>query len=135
MDTSYIVYTIPQWAIFASLIIIIYAWIEKKNVFNFIGLGLIILLGIYSLWALYVGLVFPNVYFPDEFPYNELTEEELPRETILYPVYWLIVCLGVLALVSFILELFKKRAGMILRIICCVLGLTIFFLLSGILKV
>ena len=80
MDNDYLLYTLPQWAIFSGITVMIYGWVEKKEVFERIGLGIFIIMGFFAIYILSSGLLIPEKYLtPEEYA---LPDEYLPAEDI-----------------------------------------------------
>lgn len=48
MISNYTIITVPQWAIFAGITVMIYGWAEKKRIFGMIGAGILVMLGFYA---------------------------------------------------------------------------------------
>ncbi|MBN1819238.1 MAG: hypothetical protein JXR31_06585 [Prolixibacteraceae bacterium] len=138
MSQDTFLYTTPQWFIFASIIALVYGWVEKKRIFTFIGLALFILLGIYSLYAIIQGyFVFSKYLTPEEIIGYELEEdvvEEIPLAGKLLPAYWLFILTGILGIPGILLEWKKKKQVRILIIIAGLIALSGFFIIVSALK-
>jgi predicted membrane channel-forming protein YqfA (hemolysin III family) len=48
-----LLYTLPQWFIFAAIFVTVYGWIEQKKSFRIIGTFIFVLLGIFSLFVIF----------------------------------------------------------------------------------
>lgn len=135
MEQNTFLYTIPQWLIFVGVISIAYGWIEKKKIFNLLGLGLLILLGIFALYAITSGyFIFNKFLSPEEIVNQELNDdviEELPMQAKLLPAYWLFIVSGILAIPSFILDLKNKKLARLFLVISGLIALGGFFIVVG----
>ena len=91
MNQDTFIYTLPQWFVFASILVTVYGWIERKKYFRIIGSVVLILLGIYAVWAITKGYFSANHFLtPDEIISEELEEdviEEMPFQGQLLPAY------------------------------------------------
>ena len=86
-----LLYTLPQWFIFAAVFVIAYGWIEDKKPFRIIGAVILFLLGLFSLYVI-LGDSFASQNFltPEEIVREEFDEEilnELPFQAKLLPAY------------------------------------------------
>jgi hypothetical protein len=135
MISNFIVLTIPQWAIFVGITVMIYGWTEKKMIFELIGLGLLVLLGVFAAWVVLAGLLVPEELLNQTDPLDETIElfmpDELPIEGRLLPFYWGLIGNGILAAVTMILEILKKRFVFILKITVGIISLALFFLMMA----
>jgi hypothetical protein len=135
MGQDTILYTIPQWIIFVGVISIAYGWVEKKRIFNLIGLGLFIGLGIFAVYAIASGcFAFSKFMSPNEIISEEMEEDvvqELPLQAKLLPAYWLFVVAGMLAIPSFFLELKKKRFARWFLVFMGLVAIGGFFIVIG----
>jgi hypothetical protein len=138
MGQDTILYTIPQWIIFVGLISIAYGWVEKKRIFNLIGLGLFIGLGIFAVYAIASGyFAFSEFLSPNEIISEELEEDvvqELPMQAKLLPAYWLFVASGILAIPTFILELKEKKLARWFLVLMGIVAIGGFFIVTGAIK-
>ena len=135
MISNFTLLSIPQWAVFAAITIIIYGWTEGKRSFTQIGTAIFVLLGIYAAWVIYTGLLVPETLFDTA---EELDGEilfnpdEIPIEGRMLPVYWGFVVNGVLALAAFITGMKESKASKVLKIIAIIFSLFLFFAMIGI---
>ncbi len=137
MISNYTVVTIPQWAIFCAITVIIYGWTEKKNIFIQIGMAIFILLGIYSAWAVYAGIMVPENFMNATDPVSgeELfSPGELPLEGKLIPVYWGFILNGCTAGTALIAGITGRRFTTVLRIISAVFSVLLFFMMIAIVR-
>lgn len=132
MITNFTVLTVPQWAIFAGITVMIYGWIEKKKVFGIIGSGILTGLGFFAAYALIAGLLMPEsmLDISSNLPKEELfNPDELPVEGRLLPFYWGLVINGVLALIALAGEIYNKRFVNKLKIGVGIISFALFFLM------
>ena len=133
-----LLYTLPQWFIFAGIFVITYGWVENKKPFRIIGSALLVLLGVYSLFLLF-GESFAASEFlsPEEIASEEIDDEiidEIPFRAKLIPAYWSFVVAAFLALPAIILDIKdsgKYRVFIILAGLTCLFG---FFIIIGAIK-
>lgn len=138
MGQDTFLYTVPQWFTFASVIAIGYGWVEKKRVFSFIGVGLLLALGCFALFAVLNGYFAYNSFLSPE----EIIEggvegevvEDMPLIGRILPAYWLFLVSGILSIPSFFLELKKNKYGKTLIIITALVALSGFFIIVSALK-
>ena len=77
MNEGVFLYTLPQWFIFSSVFVGFLGWWKRKMLFRFIGLVILILLALFSLYAISKGFFDSHSYLtPDEI-INEEIEGEL----------------------------------------------------------
>ena len=134
MISNYIIITIPQWAIFAGITVMIYGWVEKKRIFGIIGAGILVLLGIYATWAIISGALIPQELLDATDPFTDeklFSPDELPVEGRLLPHYWGLVLSGLLALATLLSEIYHKRFTSFLKVITGILSVIIFFLMMA----
>jgi heme A synthase len=135
MISNFTILSIPQWAVFAAVTIIIYGWTEGKRSFTQIGTAILFLLGIYAVWVIYTGLLVPESLFDTtealdgEVLFNP---DEIPMEGRMLPVYWGFVVNAAIALAAFITGLRDGKASKVLKIITIVFSLFLFFAMIGI---
>ena len=130
-----LLYTLPQWFIFAGIFVVTYGWIEDKKPFRIIGALLLVLLGVYSLFILSGDYFAANYYLtPEEIASEELDDEildEIPFQAKLLPAYLSFVVAAVLALPAIILDIRnskKYRLFIVLSGLVCLFG---FFIIIG----
>ncbi len=134
MISNYTVLTIPQWAIFAAITVMVYGWVEKKPVFGIIGSGILVALGIFAAWAIFAGLMIPEkmLEISENLSIDELfTPDELPVEGKLLPFYWVLAYNGLIALGALLGEVFRKKYGAILKVLAGAVSIVLFFLMMA----
>ena len=133
MISNFTVLTIPQWAIFVGITVMIYGWTEKKMIFELIGLGILVLLGFFAAWVLISGLLIPQELLNQTDPLDETVElflpDELPVEGRLLPFYWGLIGNGILSAATMVVEILKKRFVFILKITVGAISIALFFLM------
>jgi hypothetical protein len=138
MISNFTVLTIPQWAIFVGITVLIYGWTEKKKVFELIGLGILALLGIFAAWVLFSGLLVPEEMLNQTDPLDEtidlFTPDELPIEGRLLPFYCGLLGTGLLAAVTMTAEIMRKRFVNFLKIVVATIEIVLFFLMMAVLR-
>lgn len=130
-----ILYTYPQWFVFAALFMIIYGWVEDKKTFRLIGLSLFILLGILSL-ILILGdfLSIGNYLSPEEITAEEIDDEvlnEIPLQAKLLPGFWSFIIASVLAIPALILDWAEKKHSRLFIVLTGLVALLGFFIIVG----
>ncbi len=133
-----LLYTLPQWFIFAAIFVVTYGWVENKKPFRIIGAVIFVLLGVYSLIIL-SGDYFAATEFltPEEITSEELDGEiidELPFHAKLFPAYLSFVLASVLALPAIFFEIKnsnKYRWFIVLSALAALFG---FFVIIGAVK-
>jgi hypothetical protein len=134
MISNFTVLTVPQWAIFASITVMVYGWIEKKRIFGIIGSAIMVLLGLFAAYAVFAGLLIPDSILDinENLPKEELfNPDELPLEGRLLPFYWVLVVNGALALIALLGEVYHKRFAKILKLIVGAVAILVFFLMMA----
>ncbi len=129
--------TIPQWAIFAGITVMIYGWVEKKHIFGIIGAGILVLLGIYAAWAIVSGALIPEGMMDAIDPFSDeklFSPDELPVEGRLLPHYWGLMLNGLLALATLLSEIYHKRFTNTLKVITGILSIILFFLMMAVIR-
>ncbi len=133
-----ILYTVPQWFVFAAIIASVYGWVEKKKVFRLLGAVLFFFLGIFSLYALLTGSFAAREYLtPAEIISQEMEEEimeELPFSAQLFPAYIAFLVSGLLAIPAFILQWKEWKGRNLLIILTGLAGVAGFFIITDALK-
>jgi hypothetical protein len=109
---------IPQWGIFAGIVLITVGYVDKKNLWT--RLGWIVLIAT-SLTALFFNL------FGD---LNAIAENNKPGSTIslLVSTGWQTSAGGILAIVTLLMLQFKKKRYPLLAILTIIYFILIFFL-------
>lgn len=135
MNSGTFLYTVPQWIVFAAVISIVYGWIESKQVFKLLGLGILFGLGILSAYLISADYFAYNDYLSPEEVLSEQMEEpylgNLPIETKILPAYWLFIVSSVLSIPSFILEWKNKKGAKLMAVITGLIVLAGFFIIVG----
>ena len=133
-----LLYTLPQWFIFAGIFVITYGWVENKKSFRLIGSAILVLLGIYSLFLLFGESFAASEFLSlEEIASEEIDDEiidEIPFQARLIPAYWSFVVAAFLALPAIILDVKdndKYRVFIILAGLTCLFG---FFIIIGAIK-
>ena len=135
MISNFTVITVPQWAIFAAITVVIYGWVEQKKAFGMVGSIILMALGIFAGWAIYNGLLMPEGLFDtkEALDGEELfLPDELPIEGRVLPFYWGLIFNGFVALGALLAEIMNKKIAKVLKVIMCIIGLLIFFAMIGI---
>ncbi len=133
-----LLYTLPQWFVFAAIIIVTYGWVEDKKPFRIIGALLFVLLGIYSLIIL-SGDYFAAKDFltPEEIVREELDGEiidEIPFQAKLFTAYLSFVLAAILTLPAILLDLKNSKKYRWFIIISGLVSLFGFFVIIGAVK-
>jgi hypothetical protein len=138
MISNFTVLTVPQWAIFAGITVMIYGWVEKKRIFGIVGSGILVALGIFAAYAIAAGLMMPEsmLDISENLSKDELfNPDELPVEGRLLPFYWVLIVNGFLALAAMIAEIYHKKIAIILRIVIVAIAIVVFFLMMAAVRV
>jgi hypothetical protein len=109
---------LPQWGIFAGIVLLTIGYVEKKSLWTQLGWIILILTGIAAL------------YFNISGDFN--TGEADAAGSRLYSAGWQAVAGGVLASVSLILFQLKKKRYKILAILTLIYFVLTFFLYTGV---
>ena len=133
-----LLYTLPQWFVFAAVIIVTYGWIEDKKSFRIIGALLFVLLGVYSLIIL-SGDYFAAKDFltPEEIVREELDGEiidEIPFQAKLFSAYLSFVLAAILTLPAIFLDLKNSKKYRWFIILSGLIALFGFFVIIGAVK-
>ncbi|QGY42363.1 hypothetical protein GM418_01435 [Maribellus comscasis] len=138
MHENVFLYTLPQWFIFSSVLVMVYGWVEKKKPFRIIGLVILIALAFFSLYAIVKGYFDShNFLTPDEVINEELNGElveEIPFEGIILPAYWSFVISGITAIPALYFEIKCKRQSRLFIVLAVVISLFGFFVIVDALK-
>lgn len=137
MISNFTVITVPQWAIFAAIIVVIYGWVERKKAFGMVGSLILMALGIFAGWAIYNGLLMPEGLFDTKevMDGEELfLPDELPIEGRLLPFYWGLIANSVVALGALLTDIMNKKVTKALKVAMCIFGILIFFGMIGVAK-
>jgi hypothetical protein len=137
MISNFTIITVPQWAIFAAITVVIYGWVEQKKAFGMVGSIILMALGIFAGWAIYNELLMPEGLFDttEAMDGEELfLPDELPIEGRLLPFYWGLIVNSVIALGALITDIMNKKVTRVLKVVMCIIGLLIFFGMIGVAK-
>lgn len=137
MISNYTIITVPQWAIFAGITVMIYGWAEKKRIFGMMGAGILVMLGFYAGVILISGSLVPVGVLDISDPMGDgplFSPDELPLEGRLLPHYWGLLLCGITALAALIADFFRKKAALTLRIIAGALAILLFFMMMTVTK-
>lgn len=133
-----LLYTLPQWFVFAAIFVMVYGWIENKKAFRVVG-GLILLtLGIFSVFILSGDFFAAHAFLtPEEIAHEELEDEiinEVPFQAKLLPAYWTFIVAAVLALPGLILDIRNNNKYRWFIAITAFIALSGFFIIVGAIK-
>ena len=108
-----LVYTLPQWFIFAAIIAVSYGWIEDKKSFRIIGELIFVALGVFSLIIL-SGNYFAakDLLSAEEIVSRDLDDEiidKIPIQAKLFPAYLSFVAAGTLGLLAAFFDIKNNR--------------------------
>ncbi len=133
-----LLYTLPQWFIFASVFVAVYGWMEDKKVFRIIGASILILLGLFSLYIITGDFLAEGKYLsPDEIATQELTGEaveEIPIQAKILPAYLSFLVSAVLAIPAIYLDLKNKKSYRLFIILAGLVSLFGFFVIVGVIQ-
>ncbi len=137
MNTT-LIYTLPQWFIFAAVFGVTYGWIEKKRTFRVIGAIVFVLLGIFSLFILSGDFFTPEQHVVHTEISNNIIDKKsgnnIPFQAKLLPAYLSFVLSAVLALVAIFFDLRKSKKYRWFIIFAGLTALYGFFAIAGALK-
>lgn len=138
MNEGVFLYTLPQWFIFSSVLVMVYGWVEKKKPFRIIGLVILILLALFSVYAISKGFFDSHSYLtPDEIINEEIEgelTEEIPFEGMIFPAYLTFLVSGVLAIPALYFEIKNKKPARVFIILAGLVSLFGFFIIVDALK-
>ena len=130
-----LLYTFPQWIIFAAIFGAVYGWVEDKKAFRLIGLGAFIVLGMFSLFVIIGDYLAAGQYLtPEEVLHEKLYDEiidEPPIEAYLLPAYISFIVASVLALVAIVLDWLNKKYYRLFIVLASLVNLIGFFIVVG----
>lgn len=133
-----LLYTLPQWFIFAAIFVVVYGWMEEKKPFRIIGASILILLGIFSLFVIFGdSLATAKFLTPNEIASEELADgviDEIPIQAKLLPAYISFVLSAVLTIPAIVLDIKNKKGYRWFIISAGLVSLFGFFVIVGILK-
>ncbi|NOR76742.1 MAG: hypothetical protein GQ525_16485 [Draconibacterium sp.] len=131
-------YTIPQWFIFAGIIVVTYGWVEDKKPFRLIGAVIMVLLGVYSLVILSGDFLAAKDFLTLEEIANEelddMITDDIPFHAKLFPAYLSFVVASILALPAIFFELKNSKKYRWFIVLSVLVSLFGFFIIVGALK-
>jgi len=133
-----LLYTLPQWFIFAAIFVTVYGWVEQKKPFRIIGTSIFILLGIFSLFVILGDYLAAGKYLtPEEIANQQIyedTEEAIPFIGKLLPAYLSFLVSAILAIPAIVLDIKNKKSYYWFIILTGLVSLFGFFIIVGVLK-
>ena len=130
-----LLYTFPQWFVFAALFMIIYGWVEHKKAFRLIGLCIFLLLGVFSAIIIFGDYLAMGDYLsPAEVAAEEIDDKvlnEIPIEAQLLPGYWSFIIASVLAIPALLFDWTDKKRSKLLIVLTSLAALAGFFIIVG----
>ncbi len=133
MNTT-LIYTLPQWFIFAAVFGVTYGWIEKKRTFRVIGAITFVLLGIFSLFILSGDFFTSGQHIAHTEIVDKKDGSDIPFQAKLLPAYLSFVLSAILALVAIFFDLRKSKKYRWFIIFAGLTALYGFFAIAGALK-
>lgn len=138
MEQGPMLYTLPQWFVFSAVIAIVYGWVEQKKVFMKIGLGILILLSLFSVYLIAAGHFAAGSFLtPEEIVSEQMEDEilpEIPIQVKLLPAYISFIFSGLTALPALYFVQKEKKTGKWLVVISVLISLLGFFMVVGVVK-
>ncbi len=138
MNQDILLYTLPQWFVFAAIIASVYGWVEHKKAFRLMGPVIFLLLGVFAALVIWSDLFISYEFLTPEEIINLETEDELntdlPFQAMLFPAYVAFVLSGLLAIPSFVLEWKSRKGKNLLLILTALTALFGFFIIVGALR-
>jgi len=138
MNQDTFLYTLPQWFIFSAVVVIAYGWVEQKKVFRIIGSVVLILLGVFAVYAISAGYFAAGRFLtPDEMVSQQMEEEltgGIPFQAKLLPAYFSFIVSGILALPAIYFDWKEKKPTRLFIILAGLVSLFGFFIIVGALK-
>jgi hypothetical protein len=133
-----LLYTLPQWFIFAAVFVTVYGWIEKKKPFRIVGYIILILLGVFSLFIISGDYFAANEFLtPEEIAREELDDEiinEVPFQAKLLPAYLSFIAAAIFAIPSLMLDIRNNKKYQWIALISGFIALFGFFIIVGAIK-
>ncbi len=133
-----LLYTLPQWFIFAAVFVAVYGWIEKKKAFRIIGAVIFIFLGIYSIIIITGGYLAGGEFLtPGEMADKELdgeVVEKIPFQAKLLPAYLSFIVSAVIVIPAIFLDLKNKKSYQWFILSAVLVALFGFFVIVGVLQ-
>lgn len=109
-----------QWALFLSLILLFYSWVDKKRWMQLAALSLFVALSVYAVWIVQSGIIVV--------PQPEAGSPAPTEAKVLTFFSGLVIC-GGLAALSLVLQLTKQRWAAIPAYLLAPIALGLFFLI------
>ncbi len=135
MNQDILLYTLPQWFVFAAVISSVYGWVEHKKVFSMLGPVIFLLLGLFAALVLWSDLFLSYEFLsPEEIMSEEADGEitaDVPFQALLFPAYLIFVLSGLLAVPAFILQWKDLKYKNLLIVITTLTSLFGFFIVVG----
>jgi hypothetical protein len=133
-----LLYTLPQWFIFAAIFVTVYGWVEQKKPFRIIGISIFILLGVFSLFVIFGDYLAAGKYLtPEEIANQQIyedTEEEMPFIGKLLPAYLSFIISAISAIPAIFLDVRNKKSYRWFAVIAALVSLLGFFIIVGVIK-
>jgi type IV secretory pathway TrbL component len=133
-----LLYTLPQWFVFAAVFVTVYGWVEQKKTFRIIGTSIFILLGIFSFFVIFGDYLAAGKYLtPEEIANQQIyedTEEEMPFIGQLLPAYLSFIGAAIVAIPAVLLDIRNKKIYLWFTVITALLSLLGFFIIVGVIK-
>lgn len=134
MDNT-LLYTLPQWFIFAGIFVIVYGWVEKKKVFRIIGMCILLALGIFSIATMMGDTFAASELLTNEEIYQEDVEDkvsqDVPFEAKILPAYWTFILAILFVIPGIILDIRNSSRYKIFIILATLTVLLGFFWVVG----
>jgi hypothetical protein len=109
-----LLYTLPQWFIFAAIFVVVYGWMEDKKAFRIIGASIFLILGIFSIYVISGDSLAADKFLtPNEIASEELADgivDEVPFQAKLLPAYLSFIVSAVLTIPAIVLDIRNKKA-------------------------
>lgn len=136
MNQDTLLYTLPQWFVFAAFVATAYGWVEQKKVFTLTGPLILVLLGIFAFYHIQTGSFSSYHYLTPEEIVSEEMEEDIPGTlpflARLLPAYWCFVASAVLAIPSlYFIWKEKKKPKILFMVLTGLTALPGFFIIAG----
>jgi hypothetical protein len=129
-----LLYTLPQWFIFAAVFGTTYGWIENKKTFRIIGAIIFVLLGIFSLIILSGNYFSANQFITTNKTIDNKIVDKIPFQVKLFPAYLSFVLSAVLALPAIFFDYKNSKKYRWFIIISGLVALFGFFIIVGAVK-
>ncbi len=111
--------TSSQWILFLAIGLIIFSWVEKKRLYQQLGQGTFVLLGLFALWILLTDqIVLPAV----------VSDQVVPVEAQALSYFSGLLISGFVAIVAFLLGQAKPRWARFFNMGLVAIGLALFFM-------